>query len=159
DPGAGDAPAAGLVQSRSLSLTIVAQDPAVTDAADGRILRAKVRVPATHLEPGPRGARFHMVDFNSAQQRLTPPVALLKADRTPHGFLNPRFLRDVDIRAGDARALAQNVYAIAARTLELFESSLGRRMPWAFAGHQLYIVPRAFPEANAYYDRDQRALL
>src|SRR5262249_10520765 len=29
----------------------------------------------------------------------------------------------------------------------------------AFAGHQLYIVPRAFPEANAYYDRDQRALL
>jgi hypothetical protein len=48
----------------------------------------------------------------------------------------------------------QNVYVIAARTLAAFESALGCRLAWRFPGHQLYLVPHAFAEANAYYAGD-----
>jgi hypothetical protein len=160
DPHAGDAGAgAAAVQTRSLALTIVAQDPAVKEEGSRRILRAQVRVPASHLEPGPRGARFHVVDYLGGERDLANPVALLADDGSPRDHLTRKEAADREVRAGTPAVLAQNVYAIAARTLELFESSLGRRLPWAFGGHQLFIVPRAFAEANAYYDREQRALL
>src|SRR5207248_7276415 len=35
----------------------------------------------------------------------------------------------------------------------------GRRVGWAFRGHQLKIAPHAFIGANAYYSRSDRALL
>ena len=34
--------------------------------------------------------------------------------------------------------------AIAARTLATFEEGLGRRVPWAFRGHELFLVPAPF---------------
>ncbi|HEX2088249.1 MAG TPA: hypothetical protein VHF89_21355, partial [Solirubrobacteraceae bacterium] len=33
-----------------------------------------------------------------------------------------------------------------------------RRLGWAFPGHQLFLVPRAFPEANAFYAHEHRAI-
>jgi len=48
---------------------------------------------------------------------------------------------------------------VAARTLETFEKALGRRLNWGFAGHQLYLVPSAFAEANAFYDPDSCAVM
>jgi hypothetical protein len=159
NPNGGESTGGQPVQTRSLALTIVAQDPAVTDESTRHILRAKVRIPASHLEPGPRGARFHVVDYIAGEQQLAEPVALMSDAGEPRDYLNPKTVHDEQILRGDPPLLAQNAYAIAARTLELFESSLGRRLPWAFRGHQLFIVPRAFPEANAYYDRDQHALL
>lgn len=53
---------------------------------------------------------------------------------------------------------AQNVYAIAARTLGVFEYALGRPVPWGFNSSQLYVVPTAFAEANAFYADDDQAL-
>jgi hypothetical protein len=51
------------------------------------------------------------------------------------------------------------MYAIAARTLAVFESSIGRRLNWGFLAHELYLVPHAMAEANAYYADDVRAVL
>jgi hypothetical protein len=89
------------------------------------------------LEPVPRGTRFHVVDYDAAAGRLVPPAELSPTDRyedAPDEALN-----------GDGDFRAQNVYAIAARTLATFEAALGRRLRWAFASHQRYLVPRAFP--------------
>jgi hypothetical protein len=148
---------------RTTPLTIIARDPSIRDAtpsdADRAILRAQVEVPASRLEPGPRGPRFHVVDYDSSHPGTwTEPadLATLKRPASGWGF------RDSFVNATDHALLtsrrfrAQNVYAIAARTLASFESALGRPVPWAFGGPQLYLVPTAFEEASAYYaDSDQ----
>jgi hypothetical protein len=53
-----------------------------------------------------------------------------------------------------------NVWAILQRALEFFESGsgLGRRIPWAFEGNRLIVVPHAGPGENAYYDRASKSL-
>jgi hypothetical protein len=135
--------------SQWTQLTIIAQDPSIKIGRE--ILTARVAVPAEELLPGPRGARFHVVDYDASQRVLTQPAVIGPEDR----FVNAPdrvLLSDPDFRA-------QNVYAIAARTLAAFEQSLGRRLGWAFHGHQLYLVPRAFPELNAYYSPEDAAIL
>ncbi|MCE5218709.1 hypothetical protein LLH03_16980, partial [bacterium] len=52
------------------TLTILAQDPSVREAENGRMLRAKVQVPFEHLDSGPRGYRVRVTDYDSAQNRL-----------------------------------------------------------------------------------------
>ena len=135
----------------SRTFTILGQAPSVR--VGGRIVRAEIDVPTEpgrQLRAGPWGSRFHVVDYDATSRRLTAPV---------------RATADVIRRAGDEALVAspavraQNVYAIAARTLALFESALGRRLQWAFGGHALYLVPAAFAEANAFYDPDAGAIL
>lgn len=136
---------------QTVSLRVIARDPAVT--LGGRILTATVRVPAERLEPGPRGSRFHIVDYDAARDVLQPPVEL-----QPEFY--DRFAdADDSTLVSDPAFRAQNVYAIAARTLASFEAALGRRLRWAFRGHQLYLVPHAFAEANAHYDPEDGAIL
>ena len=146
---------------RARKMTIVAQDPSVTDAK-GRIVVAQVDVPVDLLEPGPRGQRFHVVDYDATRGELRPPVDLRdpaspRAER-PWSYLD-RFAGARDsVLVSDFEFHAQNVYAIAARTLAAFEQALGRRLAWAFGGHQLFLVPHAFSEANAYYAGDDRGV-
>ena len=129
---------------------MIAQDPSVR--LDGRILTASVRIPAEPLEPGPRGARLHVVDYDTATGSLLKPTPLSAEAGDRFAKATDRQLtRDRDFRA-------QNVYAIAARTLAAFESALGRRVGWAFGGHQLFLVPRAFAEANAFYSPEDGAI-
>ena len=80
----------------------------------------------------------------------TPPIA----ERGP-----VRGCRGRDAEEPTAAFHAQQVYGTAARTLAAFETALGRRLPWGFGNHQLDLVPHAFAEANAYYSREDRALL
>jgi hypothetical protein len=139
---------------RALDVTIVAQDPTVLDERSHdrgrRILRAKVKVPNDRFEPGPRGPRFHVVDYDATTRRLAKPAGVrpVNADK----LTDPQLIADAAFRAW-------NVYAIAARTLAAFEFALGRPVPWAFPGHQLYLVPAAFAEENAFYADDDQALL
>jgi len=155
-------------------LTIVAQDPSVP--GDGEILTAEVSVPVDRLEAGPRGHRFHVVDYDASSGRLLEPVPDLRDPETEaaerdwscrDAFARPDGPEDEANRypLGYSQALvsdpafrAQNVYAIAARTLAAFEFALGRRIEWAFGSHQLYLVPRAFADANAHYAREDRGL-
>jgi hypothetical protein len=149
---------------RTFALTIVARDPTIhdprsTDTAR-KVLRAKVDVPASRIELGPRGPRFHVVDFDASDRRLRPGRNLPPIAGEPSGW----GFRDPYTSASDAELqtrpfIAQNAYAIAARLLATFERALGRPVPWAFGSSQLYIVPAAFVEANAYYSPDDRAVL
>ena len=59
----------------------------------------------------------------------------------------------------DPRFHQQNVYAIVMRILARFEYALGRRVSWSFGGHQLKIAPHAFLDANAFYTKEDEALL
>jgi hypothetical protein len=148
---------------RTMPLSIIARDPSIRDATsrDPRrsILRAALQVPASRLEPGPRGPRFHVVDYDSSHPGTwTDPADLapLKGPAPGWGFRDSFIDAPDRTLLGSHRFRAQNVYAIAARTLEIFESALGRPVPWAFGGPQLYLVPTAFEEEAAYYaDSDQ----
>ena len=64
---------AGLRHTRKL--TIIAQDPGVRDA-NGQILTAEIEVPVEELEPGPRGYRVHVVDFDVSTNTLYRPLEL-----------------------------------------------------------------------------------
>lgn len=151
-----------LVQRRRFQMTVVAQDPSVK-GADGRILVAQAGVPADRLEPGPRSHRFHVVDYDAGRGELNPAAVL--TEPVPPGDPNygwtyvDRFVgADDETLLSDPAFHAQNVFAIAARTLGAFEFALGRRVPWGFGSHVLYLVPHAFAEANAFYAEEDDAL-
>jgi hypothetical protein len=115
-----------------------------------------VRIPAGEMAPGPRGSRLHVVDYDAVTGTLTPPYELVCGS----GDKPDRFATSSDEELlTDPGFHAQNVYAIAARTLAAFESALGRRIPWSFRSHQLYLVPHAFEEGNAYYNPHEQAVL
>lgn len=133
-----------------VTLRVIAQDPSVT-GDDDRILTARVKVPWSRMEEGPRGSRFHVVDYDVATGTyLKHP-----------GFSNEDAYAEAsdDVLCADKAFHAQQVYATAARTLAAFESALGRRLSWGFGSHQLYLVPHAFAEGNAYYSWEDHAVL
>ena len=134
---------------QQIKLTVIAQDPSVTEGPGTRIVTEQVSVPAEYLDAGPRGARFHVVDYDSKTNQLEPP-AVIDGDRFADAS-------DEELRTSP-EFRAQNVYAIAARTLALFEAALGRRLRWGFDAHQLYLMPRALPERNAFYAGEDHAI-
>lgn len=104
---------------------------------------AKAEVPYETAEPGPRGYRVHVVDYDASTKKFYPPATL------PVQTTN----------IGDPALHAQNVYAIVMRTLSRFEYALGRNVDWSFdGGHQIYVAPHAFAGANAFYSRRDRGL-
>lgn len=137
-------------------MTIVARDPGVR-RRDG-VLLARVEVPREALSPGPRGHRLHVVDADASSGQVFRPHPRPDGD-DPYA----RFAEDPSLDRtrllGDPQFHQWNAYAVAMRTLALFERALGRRVGWGFRGHQLRIAPHAFAEANAYYSREHQALL
>jgi len=147
--------ASALGPARHIDMTVIAQDPTVKDEK-GRILRAKVRVAADRFLPPLQTHRFHVVSFDPEKGAPGPELKLV--DDT--GRFRDRFAGSSDrvlLRQHDFHA--QNVLAIASRTLSAFEAALGRRVPWDFDSHQLYLVPHGEVRANAYYSSAKRALI
>jgi hypothetical protein len=143
------------VPSRWQRLTIIAQDPSVRIAE--KIVRASIEIPAEGLAPGPWGHRIQVVDFDTTSNTLYSPPDYDEAEdgtvKDPFGdFTDERLLED-------PRFHAQNAYAIAMRILERFEHALGRRVAWQFRPHQIKIIPHAFADANAFYSRENEAIL
>jgi hypothetical protein len=150
--------------ARTRKLTIIAQDPGLR-VENGQILTTEVEVPLEDLDPGPRGYRAYVIDYDASTNTLYRPLDL-NQHRDLYG--KPSFEQQPtaqDYQEYNERLLsepgfhAQNVYAIVMRILLRFEYALGRRVRWSFDGHQLMIAPHAFAEANAFYSKEQRALL
>jgi len=118
----------------------------VAEWLDGDPVSADVEVPYEQPEPGPRGYRVHVVDFDATTGRWRAPV-----------HIPVTVARKPDIE--DPSLHAQNVYAIVMRTLARFEFALGRNVGWSFrGGHQISIAPHAFQGVNAFYSRRDRGL-
>lgn len=135
---------------RTRKVRVVAQDPSL-HARDGSILTSVVAIPAEELEDGPRGHRVAVIDYDSTYQRFYEPW------RDTTRPLDGEVV-DADI-LGHASYHALNVFALVMRTVARFERALGRRISWGFDGQLLNVVPHAFQEANAYYSREDNALL
>jgi len=134
-------------------MTIVAQDPSVTWA--GRILTARVAVPAEDLIPGPMGYRIQVVDYDSSRQYFHGSHEL-PADYEHE----PKAWREGQPAiVNDFRFHAQNVYALTMKTLARFEFALGRRLGWSFENHQLKIAPHGMFDANAFYSPVEEGLV
>ena len=145
---------------RTRRLTIIAQDPSIIDKKTKSILLTQIEIPAEELAPGPRGYRAHVVDYDTSTGTLYQPQSY---DSPQDGcYIDPfaEYLEDdrIDELLGDPGFHAQNVYAIVMRTLARFEHALGRRIGWGFPGHQIYVAPHAFADANAFYSESDQAL-
>jgi hypothetical protein len=126
----------------------------------GKVLTTEIEIPAEELSAGPRGYRVHVVDYDTSTDIFYAPQAYDPVDR---GCYTDPFKEMVDEGRIDEVLTypgfhAQNVYAIVMRTLARFEFALGRRVSWGFSGHQIYVAPHAFADANAFYTEEDQAL-
>jgi hypothetical protein len=111
------------------------------------------------LRPGPVGKYVAVIDYDASNDSYYAPVDLDDPDVLIRGGLDPS--------ESDPCFHQQMVYAVASETIRRFEFALGRKPKWGFrAGRRddpnrdkLRIFPHAMQEANAYYDRDLRALV
>jgi hypothetical protein len=137
-------------QFREVTVVAQTQDVRVRDGR-GPVLRTKVRVLDDAVRPGPRGSRFHVVDVDTSTGQTQRPIAV---DWEAH---EERATDDTQLSSRAFRAT--NLFAVAANVLCVFEQILGRRMAWSFASPQLFLVPEAFEEDNAFYTPEQRGVL
>jgi hypothetical protein len=136
-------------------LTVLALDPSVKDGR--KILRTQIEIPNEAVSKGPRGYRVHIIDYDSTRNvlyRAAPvPAAMNRDDDLP---VDP-FQKLTDaalLRLPEFHCWM--TYGIIMKTLSRFEFALGRRIGWAFDGHQIQVSPHAFGDANAFYsDRSQ----
>src|SRR6478736_5670741 len=148
-----------LLEQETVLMTVFAQDPSVADL-HGPVL-VQIPVPADRLQPGPRSHRFHVVDIAAGTNEAFRP-AQLHDDGDAWSYTD-RYAATTEADRlaliGDRNFRAQNVFAVAAHTLALFESHLGRPIPWNRRAPQLFLVPQARIEANAWYSREHNAVL
>jgi len=125
------------------------------------VLTTEVEIPAEEIAPGPRGYRVQVVDYDSSSGVLYQPLEYPPLQNGQ--YLDP-FKEDAqkpnnDTLITDPRFHQQNVYAIVMKTLARFEFALGRRISWSFPGHQINVAPHAFADANAFYSKQDQALV
>lgn len=126
-------------------LRIYALDPALR-LRDGQV--AEIEIPFEPL-PGLRGRRLVVVPLPDPQtNRLDGTANLDDISRAARGGYEP---------CAEQAFAEQMVYAVCSWTLERFRRALGREPDFAFDG-PLQLMPNAIKEANAYYDRSDKAL-
>jgi hypothetical protein len=137
-------------------MSVIAQDPGIRRR--GKILMAKIDVPAEDLAPGPIGYRVQVVDYDGARQEFCGSHVLPGVHKKePAAWTEGRatILNNFSFHA-------QNVYALVMKTLARFEYALGRRIPWSrrsFKSHQLKVAPHGMADANAFYNPEIEGLV
>jgi hypothetical protein len=128
------------------------------DPSHGRSLGNHMTVNVRHesLRPGPVGEYLEVIDYDASNGCYYEPVDLDSPGVLLRGGLDPS--------ESDPRFHQQMVYAVASETIRRFEFALGRKVKWGFradveGSRRLRIFPHGMQEANAYYDRDLRALV
>jgi hypothetical protein len=151
-------------------LRVFASDPSLQNKLDTvNINSVEVEVPwedypyKASPAPGPVGEYLEVVDYDPASDCFYDPVNL----NDPY-LLAQHGLAPSD---GNPQFHQQMVYAVAMKTIKMFEKALGRQILWAFRPNKnndpdhhefvqrLRIYPHALREANAYYSPDKKALL
>lgn len=119
----------------------------------------EIEIPAEPvIFDGPTSARFAVVDYNAATGVLNEPA---KWDAKRGKFKKGGRILDRHFRKKDELQFHQvQVWASLQRALLFFEEGegLGRKIPWAFEGNRLIVVPHAGYGQNAYYDRASKSL-
>lgn len=128
------------------SLTVLAEGP-YTMGDDGP-LTATLRVPVERIGAGPRSARFDVIVRSPGKRPFSVDMS---APNAPWMVIDRQPPNDLEGLIQDSRFLAQHVFAVAASTLALFESTLGRRMGWHGEGRlKLYVYDRVAYAATGY---------
>jgi hypothetical protein len=148
------------------ALQVYAFDPSVGGFVANR---TTVHVPWEKLEPGPMGRKIGVVDYDASNECYYPPVDL----DDPLLLVND----GLDPSQSDPRFHQQMVYAIASRTIQMFEMALGRDIHWRRADRfgntkenddtfrkkddirVLKLYPHAMQQANAYYSPEAHGIL
>lgn len=119
------------------------------------------------VQPGPCGEYIEVIDYDPASNCYYTPVNLNDETLLSQNGLAPS--------EGNPQFHQQFVYTVAMLTIGHFEEALGRKIIWqprltfndGDSGTsveedyipRLRIYPHAFRDANAYYDRNKKALL
>ncbi len=140
-----------------IPFTTYMQDPAVAKDNPALAFNEQLWVDwEPGLADGPTSARFAIVDYNADTGELTPPA---EWDEELQKFVIGNQV--VEQKTAHLPQFHQvSVWATLQRALAFFEdgSALGRRIPWAFEGNRLIVVPRAGYGENAFYDRSSKSL-
>jgi hypothetical protein len=140
-----------------IRFTTYMQDPAVAKDNPALAFNEQLLVDwEPGLADGPTSARFAIVDYNADTDELTPPAAW---DEKLQKFVIGNQV--VEQKTAQLPQFHQvSVWATLQCALAFFEDgpALGRRIPWAFEGNRLIVVPRAGYGENAFYDRDSKSL-
>jgi len=146
-------PAAPLDPPSYRALRVYAFDP-----SRGRRLGnyMTVRVKYEELQERLEGAQLHVIDFDATNGIYYKPADLNSVAALVEGGFAPS--------ESDPRFHQQMVYAVAMRTISIFERALGRDIRFGFGDktgprNALRIFPHAMYEPNAYYARELGALL
>lgn len=145
-------------------LQVYRVDPSGAKSTENQIT---VAVPWEKLAAGPTGRKIAIIDYDAANKRYYPPVDL----DDPLLLANDGF----DPTESDPRFHQQMVYAIAYRTIRMFEIALGREIHWRRADRfgdaqdhalakskdirVLKLYPHAMQQANAYYSPQAHGIL
>jgi hypothetical protein len=142
-------------------LRVFAFDPSLNlDIQHALINHLTLSVPWEKVEPGPTGEYLQVIDIDPASDACYPPINLnddyvLVQDGLPPYEGTPQFHQ-------------QMVYAVASKTIQNFEVTLGHKILWAAHTSQngvpryvgrLRIYPHALRQKNAYYSSNKKALL
>lgn len=110
------------------------------------------------LDAGLSGKYIRVIDYDASNDHYYESLDPNHRSVLIAGGLDPS--------ESDPRFHQQMVYAVASKTVELFEFALGRQVQWGFNRDRkeadrkpLTIYPHAMQEANAFYSRDLKALV
>ncbi|BCW49101.1 hypothetical protein StoSoilB13_14430 [Arthrobacter sp. StoSoilB13] len=109
-----------------VSVTVLAEGPIGFGGAPP--LTAQVRIPVERLRRGPTGHRYAIHIRKWRGTNVSPVTLTSQGD--PWQLVSEPPPTDLRELLDDTRFLAQHVYGVAMSTLDIFESTLGRRMPW-----------------------------